>query len=368
MTRRRLSSLLPDIYDAALHPEAWGSVMRSLSRLTGAIGSGYIVLSKRTNRVVAAEVVGIAEELAEDYVQHYSRSDPYWLTMHRSNKRWYPLSKLRAEIDLTNNEWYNDFVCKLPIREIMGIKLVETPGLVACMGFQYGTELSKETHRVLAELKEPLTRAALIDMEMRSRKWQAEIAGDIVEQLSIGVVIINDAGRVVEMNPMAERIIARGDGFNVRGSRVVLARSFEAAKFEAHLAAVLLREWNTEKIARLLVGRPEGKRPYTVTLVPSTKYAGSFGRTYAIVLISDPDIEIPTEAELAELFGLSPAESRLAIALVEGRTLPDIAAAAGLKLTTLRTQMQSIFKKVGVERQSELLLTLLRRFWGRHVR
>jgi DNA-binding CsgD family transcriptional regulator len=77
---------------------------------------------------------------------------------------------------------------------------------------------------------------------------------------------------------------------------------------------------------------------------------------------------MPTGADLAELFGLSAAESRLAIALLEGKALPEIAAAAGVKITTLRTQMQSIYRKVGVERQSELLLTLSQGFRRRRVR
>jgi DNA-binding CsgD family transcriptional regulator len=115
----------------------------------------------------------------------------------------------------------------------------------------------------------------------------------------------------------------------------------------------------------MLVGRPGGKRPYSITLVPSTMYPGSLERTYAIVLISDPDAGIPTEAELAELFGLSPAESRLAIALAQGKKLPEVAAEAGVKITTLRTQMQSIYRKLGVERQSDLLLTLSHGFPGR---
>jgi DNA-binding NarL/FixJ family response regulator len=44
------------------------------------------------------------------------------------------------------------------------------------------------------------------------------------------------------------------------------------------------------------------------------------------------------------LFGLSPAESRLAVALTAGKRLPDIAAKSGLQITTLRTQLSAILK------------------------
>jgi len=365
MARSRYTLLLPDIYNAALHPEAWAHVMGSLSQLTGAIGGGYVVLSKRTNRVINADAVGVSAELAEDYVQYYSKSDPYWPVMHRAEEQWLPLSRLKAEVDLSRNEWYNDFICKLGVRELTVMKLAETSGLIACIGLQYGGDLGRQADDILNQLKEPLKRTALIDMEMRSRVWQAEIAGNVIEQLSVGVIVINDHGRVVEINSVAEKLVARSDGISVRQSRVLLGRAFEAAKFDAHLAAVLAQGWSTKKAARMLVGRPGGKRPYSITLVPSTMYPGSLGRTYAIVLISDPDAGIPTEAELAELFGLSPAESRLAIALAQGKKLPEVAAEAGVKITTLRTQMQSIYRKLGVERQSDLLLTLSHGFPGR---
>lgn len=364
MARPRSTLLLPDIYDAALHPETWGDVMRSLCRATEAVGGGYVVLSKRTNRVINSDGVGISAGAAEAYMQHYWKSDPYWPAMHRAHGRWLPLSQLKAELDLSHNEWYNDFICKHGVSELMVMKLAETSGLIACMGLQYSGRLTPEAEEILDQLKEPLTRAGLIDMEMRSRAWQAEIAGNVMQQLSIGVIVINDLGRVVETNAVAERIAAGDDGITIRQSRVVLGRAFEAAKFEAHLADVLPPVLNVKKMARMLVGRPGGKRPYSLTLVPSTRYPGSLGRTYAIVLISDPDVGIPTETELAELFGLSPAESRLAVALARGKKLPEIAVDAGVKVTTLRTQLQSIFRKVGVERQSELLLILSHGFPG----
>jgi DNA-binding NarL/FixJ family response regulator len=364
MARPGSSLLLRDIYDAALHPETWGEVMRSLCQLTEGVGGGYVVLSKRTNRVINTDGVGVSAGLAEAYMQHYWKSDPYWPAMHRADKQWLPLSTLKAELDLSHNEWYNDFICKLRVSELMVMKLAETPGLVACIGLQYNGRLTREAEETLEQLKGPLTHAALIDMEMRSRGWQAEIAGNVVEQLSIGVIVINDHGRVVEINPVAERIVAGNDGITVGQSRVVLGRAFEAVKFEAHLANVLSQA-HTKAMARMLVGRPGGKRPYSLTLVPSARYPASLGRTYALVLISDPDAGIPSEAELAELFGLSPAESRLAVALARGKKLPEVAAAAGVQMTTLRTQMQSIYRKVGVERQSDLLLILSHGFPGR---
>jgi hypothetical protein len=54
-----------------------------------------------------------------------------------------------------------------------------------------------------------------------------------------------------------------------------------------------------------------------------------------MILVADPDELSPSARDLAQAFGLTPAESRLAAALLTGKRLSDIAAAAGVRITTL---------------------------------
>ena len=61
---------------------------------------------------------------------------------------------------------------------------------------------------------------------------------------------------------------------------------------------------------------------------------------------------------MAEFFGLSPAESRLAVALLAGKKLSEIAMEFGVQITTLRTQLSSILRKTGVTRQIDLIRLL----------
>ena len=72
--------------------------------------------------------------------------------------------------------------------------------------------------------------------------------------------------------------------------------------------------------------------------------------------------EFPTPSEelLAELFGLSPAEARLAQRIACGDSLEDIAAGAGIKMSTARSQLASVFCKTGTQRQPKLVALLCR--------
>jgi DNA-binding NarL/FixJ family response regulator len=75
----------------------------------------------------------------------------------------------------------------------------------------------------------------------------------------------------------------------------------------------------------------------------------------AMILVSILDENCVSEGELAELYGLSPAESRVAIALAQGKKLTALATEFGVQITILRTQLSSILKKCEVERQSDLV-------------
>ena len=57
------------------------------------------------------------------------------------------------------------------------------------------------------------------------------------------------------------------------------------------------------------------------------------------------------------------AESLLAQVVYEGRSLPEAAEQLGISVNTTRTQLRSIFGKVGVHSQAELLRELTKNFF-----
>src|SRR5205823_2725037 len=59
--------------------------------------------------------------------------------------------------------------------------------------------------------------------------------------------------------------------------------------------------------------------PYVLIVAPLAADLTSFGRPLAMIVLTDPDECSSSDRELAEFFGLSPAESRLAVALLAGK-------------------------------------------------
>jgi DNA-binding CsgD family transcriptional regulator len=81
-----------------------------------------------------------------------------------------------------------------------------------------------------------------------------------------------------------------------------------------------------------------------------------FAGAAALLLLSVPGARaVPSEALIAGLLDLTQAEARLAHALAGGLSLAASAAQAGVRPSTARTQLKSIFVKAGLSRQSELV-------------
>jgi DNA-binding CsgD family transcriptional regulator len=162
-------------------------------------------------------------------------------------------------------------------------------------------------------------------------------------------------GRVIETNQAAERILRLADGLTIRNGLICARRSFETAKLAELIAHATAATGSHPSAGCLLIGRDGGRPAYIVRIAPVTAGVVGYDLPMAMVLVSAPDENRVSESELSELYGLSPAESRLAIAVAFGKRLNDLANQFGLKITTLRTQLSSILKKCEVERQSDLV-------------
>ena len=61
---------------------------------------------------------------------------------------------------------------------------------------------------------------------------------------------------------------------------------------------------------------------------------------------------------ISRLFGLSPAEARVAAALCEGLSISDYSSAHGITRGTARFQLKQVLAKTGTERQLDLVRKL----------
>lgn len=192
-------------------------------------------------------------------------------------------------------------------------------------------------------------------LRMRDRLAEAERHANGLEaaldRLSIGAIVLDRFGRVRFANRMAEAILQDRDGLYLdRGDCLQAANQADLQRcIAATLGGVVV-----ERVA--VVPRPSGRRCYTVTVSPAP--GGAVARTVAmaaLVFIVDPErIPQPGRELLAEAFGLSAAEQRVALALYAGLRPQEIATLLGLSANTVKTHLKAIFLKTETASQADL--------------
>jgi len=353
---------IASIYDAALAPELWPAALKCVSEALGAAGAAYLVENRRTGHVEWASQMGPADNLTGQYLAYYSNIDPY-RPMHDAAPAgsWLRLSTLLPRSTLSKDEWYNDFVLRCGVADVLGARLFKNSSHITILGVHQEatqTPLAPERAPIFGELLEVLTNAARLDFELRQIGWQSRVALRALDSLSSGVIVTESDGRIVKLNSAAESIVRRGDALIIRNGRLCSLRTFETEKLAKLIAAASPRAPVAPAAGRIPIGRCGEGPAYVLTVAPLGFDVICGASPLAMILIADLRGRSLSETALAELFGLSPAESRLAGALMTGKRLNDIAACSGVKITTLRTQLRSILRKVGVDRQTQLVQVL----------
>jgi DNA-binding CsgD family transcriptional regulator len=91
--------------------------------------------------------------------------------------------------------------------------------------------------------------------------------------------------------------------------------------------------------------------------ISSGAFCGEQDPLVAVFVVDPEAASRSPEKLLRKLFGLTPAESRLANALMKG-DLTSASEEFGISRNTARSQLQSIFSKTGTSKQGELIRLL----------
>lgn len=182
----------------------------------------------------------------------------------------------------------------------------------------------------------------------------------VADVIRHGVVVVTRGGRIATVNTVAERFLRAEDGLCVRGNVVAASLLPYDTALQATIArAVGVQDDRTRTGGLVVCGRPSGKRPYILRLVPLDIEADPLGARAAIVIV-DPDRDAkPSKQLLRQLFGLTRAEIEVALRLLAGDGLAAIADDFSVSVGTVKTHVHRLFTKTGTHRQGELIRLLL---------
>jgi len=226
---------------------------------------------------------------------------------------------------------------------------------------QFGKTEKDIVYAVLPHLE----RAMLIHTRLNRMESERALYAGAVGQLSVGTVILDEQGKVLSCNELAEELLARNDGLSLKQGVLQLPSRDANKDLKGLIENVLASQLRGEPVAveALRVPRPSGQADIGLLIreIPVSKWSEGMAVPSVAVFISDPErkSEAPIQV-ITELFGFTPTESSLAMLLANGLTLDEASSELGVSRNTTRTHLRSVFSKTGVTRQPMLVRLILK--------
>lgn len=215
----------------------------------------------------------------------------------------------------------------------------------------------------LQDLIPHLSRAAEMRLRVISMQAEQKQMADLLNCMPIGVILVNAKGRVYSINQNAGKILSLNDGIRIKKGTILANSPEETTSLKK------MMEWATNSKPSdspspgrsMLLRRPSDRRPYPVLIMPlnSDEFPAEEGGAAAL-FIGDPDVRMEgAQDRIQYLYGLTPAEARLACMLMQGKSLQEAARESRLTVNTVRNQLKGVFEKTATRSQSDLIRLLL---------
>jgi DNA-binding CsgD family transcriptional regulator len=365
------ATFLDQLYAAPMESSLWVPVMEQFADLLGGNGAWLSRLS-----VADGTGTGIIARIDPDkpnlYLAHFAGVNPFsnepdpvghvrnWSPRIRLFSDWLP----REDVDRT--EYYNDFLRPQDVYCSMMIGLaaegVETCALSVNRSHRAGDFGSRDM--AIAERFHPHWRRAF---KLASRLALGKnVRNDMVAMLDgvgHGIVLVEADGQVRHANAHAGRLLGEGSGLRMKRGRMSAAIPTEARRLDRLIFEATRTDGAMRKGGSMVARNPTTGASLAVSVDPLPNQPASVfhsGRL-AIICLMDPHARVGLSVDrLQQMFALTPAEARVALALLDGSSPREAADQLGVRYQTVRNQLQSLYQKTMTSRQAELVLLLAR--------
>jgi DNA-binding CsgD family transcriptional regulator len=288
------------------------------------------------------------------YDQHYSLVNP-WAPYCMTKKPGQGIIAHDAypQEELVKSEYYNDFLLPMGVRSSAGCTIDKDKDrilLVSTMTVDDDPDALRPVADQFTRIAPHLKRAA--DFYRKGPKLRAvtELGGSLFEALHIGTLMVGEAGRVKVVSETAQKMMAGSSA--VRISPIGRASLRDGAA-QSVLNDMLERNYSGPKSVSFAAA------DIRLTLVHIGKDRLSFyfeGPTVMVLVEGSKPVGHAFDAdEFSTAYRLTMAETRAMVGILSGMTVDEMADAASLSRETIRSQTKSLYAKVAVRSEAELL-------------
>jgi DNA-binding CsgD family transcriptional regulator len=360
------SGFLDRLYDAAVEPGRWPSVMEDLADMLGGTG-GWLTRMSVVDGSGEGVLARIDPAMATLYETYYARLNPFsneadpvsfmstWRPEILTDAAW--LS--RAELE--RSEYYNDFMRPQDIHSGMIIRLSAYGFNVCALTMtrsmrqgDFGPSALKTARRVHGHLRRAFRLTEDLAMDRGS------LGAGVAEALDLSphaLMVLSTSGRIRRVNARGEALLREGGGLRAVGGRLVAERADDARALEALIAAAGAADPAERTAGDMTLGFSERRPAVAVTVSPVRSAATAVFEDgpAVIVSINDPYGPAVSGADL----GLTARERDALRWVAAGKSDWEISVILGVSQNTVRFHVDNARRKLGAVNRAQAVALLL---------
>lgn len=351
------AAIIDEIYEAPFVPERWPSILEKLAWATD--GEGGLLLTfdgMRTRGWIGSPVmVPLMEQfIAGGYEKHNVRPQRALAKRHAG---FLSDTEIMTTEEMAVDPIYQELLRPAGLGWAAGSAIPAPSGDLIIFEVDRRFERGRYDRAALNFLdgfRPHLARAGLLAARLHLQ--EAHNATETMRRLGLPAAALDGRGRVITKNDLLDTLEGQ-IGIRAR-DRLYLASPTADALLADSLEKIAAR--HLDSVASIPLPAAEQGQAAVLHLVPIRRVAHDiFFSTVALAIVT-PLTPAPTPHTdiLAGLFDLSPAENRVARALLGGMSVQDCAKSFGVSQETVRAQLKSIFAKTATSRQTELVQLL----------
>ena len=357
----KFSQLIGALYDASLDPQHW---QRALGIMRELFAANYVTLILRPPDVDGFGLMVVASAEAVDYYNADYSASPF---TGLPPDRVVTVDEVLGFAEWRRHPYYLNWCASYNVFHVMATDIRTADQAVYPFRITRPEEaeaFSPNDRQLCQQLSPHLRRALFFSTQLDRSESLRALFSQALSRLAVATIVLDRAGRILQMNVEAEQLLSLSDGLKVAGGRLEANYAADNRILLAAIRKAVSRiDQNRPEINDVLsVSRPSGKVSLGIVVqrVPVLDWSGSDEQQAAIVFVRDAESKTQaSSAMIQHLFNLTPAETALAIELANGSSLEEAAKILSIRRNTARAHLRAIFSKTGVRRQTELVRIVL---------
>ena len=359
-----LSTVIADIYDAAIEPALWDHTLERICKYVGGYAAVLFWHDAATQNAQALHLFNDNPHYTKLYFEKYLPMDPFFPAssfveagvIHGSNQ-------IVPQAELEQTRFYKEWIRPQGIADAIAVNLekgvTRSSFLVVRTDAAHGLADASMYGR-MAALIPHLQRAVTIGRLFDQAKAKEQTLTKALDHVEAAVFLVGANGTIAFANDPAKQML--DDAVLVRAREGVLhavAPDTGAMLRDIFAAAAKGDASIGVRGVALPLTISSGERWFAHVLPLTSgrrQEAGQANDAVAAIFIRNtaPNAPPPLEA-IARRYRLLPSEVRVLAALATVQGVRELADFLGLSQATVKTHLHNLFRKTGTKRQSELL-------------